>query len=405
MNGRLKITLLVCILISFFLNGHASAQTGKAAYRIVGYYTAWSIYARQYFITDIPANELTDLNYAFINLSNSGECISGDEWGDTGYLYPGDLQCEPLRGNFKQLKLLKKAHPNLHILMSIGGWTWSNKFSNAALTPESRTRLATSCIAFMRRYGFDGIDIDWEFPVSGGLVKEASRPEDKANFTLLLAEFRQQLDSQDKRYLLTIAAPATRQFYENFELDQIGRYVDWVNLMSYTFHGGWSKMTNLFAPLYASSTDPSEDETMRREFNVDAVVKVYVNASIPSDKIVVGVPFYGMGWEGVPDVNNGLYQSFTGLPHGTWGDGIYDYRDLEAHYLSTYKRYWNADAQVPWLYSSQSQIMISYEDPQSLKIKADYVKQNHLGGIMIWEIDYDDKSHTLLRTVAKRLFG
>src|SRR5260221_2744427 len=170
MNGRLKITLLVCILISFFLNGHASAQTGKAAYRIVGYYTAWSIYARQYFITDIPANELTDLNYAFINLSNSGECILGDEGGDMGYLYPGDLQSEPLRGNFKQLKLLKKAHPNLHILMSIGGWTWSDKFSNAALTPEFLIKLVRSCIGFMKRYAFDGIDIDCEVPSVCGLV-------------------------------------------------------------------------------------------------------------------------------------------------------------------------------------------------------------------------------------------
>src|SRR5258708_189215 len=213
MNRRLKITLLVCILISFFLNGHASAQTGKAAYRVVGYYTAWSIYARQYFVTDIPADELTDLNYAFINLSNSGECVSGDEWGDMGYLYPGDLQSEPLRGNFKQLRVLKKVHPKLHILMSIGGWTWSDKFSNAALTPESRAKLVRSCIGFMKRYGFDGIDIDWEFPVSGGLVKENRRAQGKKNFTLLLSGFWQQMDLQGKRHLLTTPAPPARPFF------------------------------------------------------------------------------------------------------------------------------------------------------------------------------------------------
>src|SRR6266404_8947548 len=188
MKRCLPVILLLCSCLSITV--HTSAQA--ASYHVVGYYTAWSIYARQYFVTDIPADELTDLNYAFINLSNSGECTSGDEWGDMGYLYPGDLQSEPLRGNFKQLRVLKKVHPKLHILMSIGGWTWSDKFSNAALTPESRAKLVRSCIGFMKRYGFDDIDIDWEFPVSGGLVKEASRPEDKANFTLLLAEFRQQ---------------------------------------------------------------------------------------------------------------------------------------------------------------------------------------------------------------------
>src|SRR5258708_38284875 len=128
-----------------------------------------------------------------MKLRDRGEWICGEGGGDKGYLYPGDLQSEPLRGNFKQLKLLKKAHPNLHILMSIGGWTWSDKFSNAALTPESRIKLVRSCIGFMKRYDFDGIDIDWEFPVGGGLGKGASRPESTDNFTLLLSAFLQQL--------------------------------------------------------------------------------------------------------------------------------------------------------------------------------------------------------------------
>jgi chitinase len=373
----------------------------------VGYFTSWGIYARQYFVTDIPAQELTHINYAFINVSEQGECILGDEWADTGYLYPGDLESESLRGNFKQLQLLKQAHPDLQILMSVGGWMWSEHFSDAALTTDSRALFVRSCVDFMLTYGFDGIDIDWEFPVSGSLYEDSNRPEDRDNFTQLLAEFRVQLDAQQARdgreYLLTIATPAKPQFYANFDLAAIHPYLDWINVMTYTFHGGWSPITNHHAALYASSADPSEDEIVRQQFNVDATVQAYLAAGVPAHKIVVGVPFYAHGWSGVSDIQHGLYQPFTGLPDATWGDGIYDYRDLETNYVGVYQRYWDAEASVPWLYSPADQIMISYEDPQSLRAKAGYVRDQGLGGIMIWELSYDNDSGTLLSTVYEQL--
>jgi chitinase len=173
--------------------------------------------------------------------------------------------------------------------------------------------------------------------------------------------------------------------------------------MSYTFHGGWSPVTNLHNALYAASADPSEDEATRLEFNVDAAVRAYRMAGIPANKLVVGVPFYGHGWSGVEDVNHGLYQPFSGLPDATWGDGVYDYDDLAANYLKVYTRYWHDESMVPWLYNPDTKIMISYEDPQSLRAKADYVREQGLGGLMIWELSYDDADHALLDAVYSAL--
>jgi chitinase len=257
-------------------------------------------------------------------------------------------------------------------------------------------------VALMTQYGFDGLDIDWEFPVEGGL--DDGRPADKRNFTLLLARLRYQLDQQglrdDRHYLLTIAAPQSIQFYENMELSRIHEHLDWLNLMTYTYNGGWSEATNHHAPLFASAADPSE---YRADFNVDATVRAYLAAGVPPEKLVIGLPFYGHGWSGVENVNHGLFQPFEGLPEATWGDGIYDYADLSANYVGVFIRFWDPSAQVPWLYSASDQIMISYDDPTSLRAKADYVRAHTLGGVMIWELAYDDDTHTLLDAVYRRL--
>src|SRR5262249_3982374 len=161
------------------------------------------------------------------------ECMLGDEWADTQYQYPGDKEGETLLGNFKQLQLLKAAHPNLQTVISIGGWTGSAKFSDAALTAESRQKFASSCVDFIMRDGFDGIDIDWEYPTGGGDTGNIERAEDRDNFILLLTELRSQLDAQGKKdgkhYLLTIAAPAGKESYSGLDWTQIYPQLDWIN--------------------------------------------------------------------------------------------------------------------------------------------------------------------------------
>jgi chitinase len=398
--------LLSPALMSATLPAQAPVAKDK---RIVAYFTEWSVYQRKYNVPDIPADKLTHINYAFTKISPAGECALFDPYAAIDKFYPGDTWDNGvLRGSFHQLQLLKKKHPHLKTLISVGGWTLSGPFSDVALTPASREKFARSCVEFMVKYRFDGVDIDWEYPVGGGLEGNKTRPEDKPNYTLLLAELRRRLDDQGKKdkqtYLLTIAAPAGPKTYANLELDRIHPLLDWVNLMAYDFHGGWSELTNFNVPLYAAAADPTADETVRKYFNADSAVKAYLKAGVPADKIVLGVPFYGRGWGGVKDMNKGLYQKRAPpLPPGTWEAGVFDYRDLAKNYVGKFQRHWHDEAKVPWLYDPKSGVMISYDDAESLRLKAEYVNQHQLGGVMFWDLSADDEKGTLVTTLHKTL--
>jgi len=388
------------------LSGGAPTPASKPAgdSRIVGYFAEWSVYDRNYHMANIPADKLTHVNYAFAKISEGGECTFFDKYAAVEKTYPGDKEDGSLHGNFRQLQLLKEKHPHLKTLLSVGGWTLSGPFSDAALTAESRSKLARSCVDFMTKYGFDGLDIDWEYPVAGGLESNKTRPEDKKNYTLLLAELRKQLDARGetdrKRYLLTIAAPAGPANIANLELDKIAPLVNWFNLMAYDFHGGWNERTNFAAPLHVPANDPAPADSPQRRYSVADAVTAYVSAGVPRTKIVVGMPFYARGWGGVRKENNGLYQPHDkNLPKGTWEAGVWDYKDLAANHVGKAKRYWNDEAKAPWLFDADKGLMITYDDPESLRAKADYVRTEGLGGAMIWELSGDDKESSLLGAI------
>jgi chitinase len=365
---------------------------------VIGYYPSW-VADRNVFVKDIPAQKLTHINYAFSNVSEDGKCILGDPAADVERIHLAtesvdgseDAKDSAFHGNFNQLLELKQQYPDLKILISIGGWSWSENFSSAAKGDASRQRFAASCIdLYLNQYKgvFDGLDIDWEYPVSGGL--NPGQPEDKKNFTLLLDELRRQLDefgAQDNRhYLLTIAAPIGPGNIRNIEPDAIASTVDWINLMGYDFHGTWDSTTNFNAPLFRTSDDPAD-----ASLNVDAAVQAYLTSGVPAGKLVLGVPFYGKGWSGVPDVDGGLYQPASGAAPGTWEPGSYDYNDLQK-YTASEKRHWDAEAYVPWLYDPESKLFISYDDAQSLIAKAGYARDLGMAGVMIWELSQGDES-------------
>ncbi len=375
---------------------------------IIGYYPSWAA-KRNVFAKNIPANKLTHINYAFSNVSANGECVLGDPAADVERIYSAaesvngrdDTGSATFHGNFNQLLELKQKYPTLKVLISIGGWSWSGNFSRAAQGEASRQRFAAFCIdLYLKQYKgvFDGFDIDWEFPVSGGL--SAGRPEDKRNFTLLLGEIRRQLNELEKvnsqHYLLTIAAPIGPGTIRNIQPDLIAILVNWINLMGYDFHGTWDTTTNFNAPLFRTSTDPAD-----AGLSVDAAVQTYLSAHVPTEKLVLGVPFYGKGWSGVSETDHGLYQPASGAAPGTWEEGSYDYKDIQKNYLSKYQRYWNAEAYVPWLYDLKSKTFISYDDAQSLEAKAGYARDVGLAGVMIWEISQGDG--TLFDAIHKGL--
>lgn len=368
------------------------APTPPSGKRVVAYFVSWGVYARDYHVADVPADRLTDLNFAFANVVN-GECVLGDAYADTDKAYPGDTW-DPgaQRGSFHQLALLKAKHPGLRALISVGGWTWSSGFSAAARTAAGRAKLAASCVAFAKRWGFDGVDVDWEYPGGGGL--DAGAPEDAANFTLLLAALRAGLDDwgkQDGRHHpLTIAAPADPVKVARLEVAKIHGLLDSINVMTYDFHGAWDAKTGHNSPLFASTGDPTPT------FNTDASVQAWLSRGAPAAKLVVGAGFYGRGWAGVGATANGLFQSATGASPGTWENGVLDYEDLAANYLPTFERHFDAAAKVPFLYSPSRKLWISYDDAESLGLRARYVKDRGLGGVMAWELSGDDAKHTLL---------
>jgi chitinase len=389
---RLRLFVLLVVVGCLLVTTLPIPATAQITPRIVAYFSSWSIYQKNFFITDIAADKLTHINYAFANVSDEGECLLGDEWADTQYPYEGDKEGEALLGNFKQLNLLKEAHLQLQTLISVGGWTWSGKFSDVALTDESRKKFAASCVDFMTRYGFDGLDIDWEYPAGGGDAKNVERPEDPANFVLLMKELRTQLDAQTKidgkHHLLTIATGADVKKVTPIDWEAVHPNLDFINVMAYDFAGSWSTKTGFNAPLFdVPGADPG---------SADTAMKAYVAAGIPADKLVLGVPFYGRGWKEVKDVNDGLFQPYGDIP-GT--EGSFEYRELASFWIKHSDRHWNEAGKVPWLFIPATGMMISYDDPESLKAKTDYVKENGFGGIMIWELVGDDPERTLLNSV------
>ena len=353
----------------------------QSEYKKVGYYSGWSTYSN-FQVSNIDASKLSHLNYAFANISADGKIALGDSWADVEKPFPGDRADQPYKGNFYQLTKLKEQYPHLKTLISVGGWTWSERFSDVALTEQSRTIFADSLLEFILKYGFDGVDLDWEYPVGGGEADNINRPEDKQNYTLLLQKIRETFDAQStkdgKKYLLTIASGAGKWHVDNMELNLIQQYVDYIQLMTYDIHGSWEPLTGLNAPLYR---DP--DSGFNFEWSVQDAVQTYINNGVPANKIVMGVPFYGRVYNQVNNVNSGLYQSFTG------GGSAKSYAELEANYINKngFIRYWEPNSKVPWLFNGSQ--FISYDDVESMGYKTSFIKLMGLGGAMMWELSQD----------------
>lgn len=370
--------------------------------KIIGYYAGWKCYSN-YEPKNIPVEKLTHINYAFANIEN-GEVVLGDKWADIEKPYGDEDSKCPIKGNFNQLLNpvgpLKQRNPLLQVLISVGGWTWSKNFSDVASTEESREKFAISCATFINRYGFDGIDLDWEFPVKGGMDGNIHRPEDGENYILLLKQIRNhllQLSAINRRqYLLTIASPATPYNYDCLKLKELSEYLDWINIMNYDYAGPWSSMTLHQANLYASK--PLVDAKPLTTTSVDQCVKDFIVKGVPPAKIVIGIPFYGRGFANVEANPNdftysGLYAKFNGPLKGKSEEaGNFQYSEIRECYLnpqSGYIRYWNEDLHSPHLFNPTTRGVIVYDDQWSMFYKGKYAQANNLGGVMIWELSGD----------------
>jgi chitinase len=381
---------------------------------VAGYFAQWAIYRRNYLVKNVvtsgSAEKLTVINYAFAGIDDDLKCMSLDPFADYNKAFDEsesvDGVADPtsgtvLRGNFNQLRKLKIMYPQIRVLISIGGWSDSYNFSDAAL-PENRAAFVSSCVDMFINGNFapgivdptvfDGIDVDWEYPAMPGMEGNVYRPEDTQNFTALLAEFRSQLDAIDPDLLLTIAAPAGEPYYSKIELGLIHPYLDWINLMTYDYHGGWEMTTNHHAPLYSSPADPTAGGS------TNDTVLAYLDAGISAGKLHLGVPFYGRGWAGVPDVNNGLYQTAGRIPRGKYEKGVDDFKELENY---GYPGFWDPVAQAYWIYNGNE--FWSYDNADSVTNKMGYVVGQNLGGVMFWELSGDDATGTLITAIDNGL--
>jgi chitinase len=362
-------TLLIALLS--VLQAGITQKTTAPTYKVIGYYADWT--AERYPLADIPADRLTHVNYAFGKI-DSDNTLTFNRATALDRVYPGDCS-EPrcAHGLFNQITLVKQRYPYLKFILSVGGWTDSGPFYEMAATDENRQTFARSCAEFLKTYPqFDGIDIDWEHPVAGGV--QPGQPRDAHNYVLLLSALRHAIGASK---LLTVAVGAGARAIDPLEYAEMAPLLDWVNVMTYDFHSGGSR-AGFNSALY-NHDDPSNPRS-----NTDAAVQAILAKGVPRTKLVVGVPFYGRGWRGI--------ESADPWNPGTGSVQVGGYRAIATNQLqsSGFVRRWDAVAKVPWLYNADSKEWITYEDAQSMRIKGQYVVEQGLAGAMFWELSNDD---------------
>jgi len=412
-NRAVPLCVFVALFVTLLPAGANEPDHHRTPKVVGGYFEEWSIYGANFNIVNLQTNgvagKLTHLFYAFGDATPSG-CAIADTWADyqTPYLpsVSGAPYTGPLYGNFAALQQLKQLHPNLKVLISLAG---AGGFSAAASSAAGRQAFVASCIdlfingnleAGLSAPGiFDGFDIDWEFPSAA----------DTKNTTLLMQEFRKQLDALGKKnkthYLLTMFGPAGEQNFSNIELGKVGQTLDFYNVQGYDFHGSWEMVTNHDSPMFDDKQDPAFGEN----FYIDYTMTSYLRAGVPATKLVMGVPTYGYGWTGVPNTNNGLYQDATALAVPPSSDyletpGVATYLTISG--LTGYTRHFDLRRIAVWSYNPSTQTFWTYDDPTTVFLKMGYVNARvpgGLGGAFVWALKDDDANGSIVKTIASGL--
>lgn len=367
-----------CIALSFLIVSSFVARPKPKQLVIVAYVGGFRGNLTE--INTMDPRKISHINYAFVDVKDNRAFLR-NEVTDTV--------------NFRVLNTLKKINKDLKLMISIGGWTWSKNFSDAVLTDTANRAFAQSSIDIVAKHDLDGVDIDWEFPGLNG-DNNKFRPEDKQNYTTLFKNLREGLDSlgqvKGKKYYVTTAVGGFHDFIQHTEMDKVASYCDFINIMAYDFAGANDKLSNHHTGLFAGSPDTSKT-------SADEAVKEFLAAGVPSEKIVLGMGFYGKGWEMETTEKNGLYQKTKKFVRG----GGFGYLKDSLENKNGYTKYWDDVAKSPYLFNPTTRVFISYDDERSIRHKCDYIKKNNLGGAMFWEYE-DDPKENLLGTIAKE-FG
>ncbi|MBE9917528.1 chitinase [Paenibacillus donghaensis] len=278
------------------------------------------------------------------------------------------------------IKKMKENNPSTRMVLAIGGYG-ADGFSDAAMD-GNRYLFTESIIQTVKELGLDGVDIDWEYPAFHAWNTQKSRPEDTQNFTSLMKELRDKLyrlPYKSKGYLLTFAAGTQDWYFQNVEVKKVEKYVDYINVMSYDLIGKWSDTTGFNANLYM-------DRQKKSKMSVDQIIGMYLDHGIESKKLLLGIPAYSYAWK---DVKSGTDGAFS-LGKSIDIDRVdLTYKTIQRSYLNKngYKRYYDDQAKTAYLYNGNT--FITYEDPEALLEKVNYIEKHDLGGAMVWEYSQD----------------
>lgn len=372
-----------------------NVNTQNNNYKVVTYYTEWSIYDRNFSIKDIPGDKITHLNYAFSKPTIDGNLEVVDQFAFLQKTITSITNATNVtnivNGNCNELMELKKKYRHLKTLISIGGWTLSQDMSSIMNNNITRNKFIDSCIQFMLNYGFDGLDFDWEYPGGGGLETNTVNEKDGENFAIFLRDLRSKLNkTEDGKWLITLAVSADPKKIEKLHPNNLHQFCDFINVMTYDFEGSWSTKTGHLANLY-------KPQNISESFSIHEAINTYYKHNVPSHKLIVGVPFYGRGFANTVLPVGSL---FTGVGGGTWEAGVYDYKKLPIG-----KEFVDNSTVAAYSYDETQRLLISYDNPDTIKRKINYIKEEKLGGIMSWSIDSDILDDSNNRSLTNIIFN
>lgn len=337
------------------------AQT-RSDFSVIAYYTGDSETIDRY-----EVSKLTHIIFSF------------------GHLKEGRFHIDNARDSatIKHLVSLKKQHPRLKIMLSLGGWGGCEPCSDAFSTAEGRAQFAQSFKVANDYFGTDGLDLDWEYPAIEGHPGHPYKPEDRPNFTALVVELRRVLGDQQE---LSFAAGGFQHFLdESVDWPKIMPLLDRVNIMSYDLVNGYATVTGHHTPLY--SVRPGEEST-------DRAVQYLLNLGVPAKKLVIGAAFYTRIWKNVAATDDGRYQAgehTRGYPFKQYETQLTPEKGWQYHY--------DEKAQAPYWYNVREKLYATGDDSRSVQAKTRYAHDNGLGGIMFWELTLDKKRDGLLDTI------
>ena len=362
MSNKFTISLKKLSFLLLFIISLNAVYGQKKSYKVVAYISTDSTSLMQYDLTKI-----THLIYGFAHLDNEGK-LSINKKKDSVML--------------KTFAEVKKKYPKLKTMIALGGWTGCFTCSETFADPAKRVAFAKSTKAFIDYFKLDGIDLDWEYPAIKGPPGHLYQDQDRPNFTDLVVQLRKELGN---RKLITFAAGGFGDFLEkSIEWKKINPYLDFVNLMSYDLVHGYSTETGHQSALYSPR---SKDESINR------AVDFFKNAKFPLNKVVVGVPFYVRYFQVQDDSDRGMYKPTQFIT-------MIDYKkNKDSLPAEGYEEYWDESAGVPYWFNKQKKIFVSGDNKKSIQLKTDYIKKQHLGGIMFWELSYDTSKDGLLDAI------